>query len=117
MQQPWFERPEGPIRRVYELISGPAGQERLWTEFRDLFMPDAKLRVARRREDGSEWVGEFTPDEFAAAADEQYREGFWEREIAHRTECFGSIAHVWSTYESRVGGADSPTPRCPWCVT
>ena len=33
----------------------------------------------------------------------EYREktGFFETEIARRTEQFGSIAHVWSTYESR----------------
>jgi hypothetical protein len=29
------------------------------------------------------------------------KEGFYEKEIARRTEQFGHIAHVWSTYESR----------------
>jgi hypothetical protein len=29
------------------------------------------------------------------------KEGFYEKEIARRTEQFGRIAHVWSTYESR----------------
>jgi hypothetical protein len=28
-------------------------------------------------------------------------QGFYEREIAHKIETFGNIAHVWSTYESR----------------
>ena len=28
-------------------------------------------------------------------------EGFYEKEVARRTELFGQIAHVWSTYESR----------------
>ena len=27
--------------------------------------------------------------------------GFYETEVARRTEQFGQIAHVWSTYESR----------------
>jgi hypothetical protein len=27
--------------------------------------------------------------------------GFYEKEVARKTEQFGNIAHVWSTYESR----------------
>lgn len=104
----WFDRPEGPILRVYEWISGPSDKERSSEEFRALFLPDARLRVARRREDGSEWVGEFSPEEFATAAKAECRgSGLWEREIARRVDSFGSIAHVWSTYESRVGAPES----------
>jgi hypothetical protein len=33
--------------------------------------------------------------------------GFYEQEVANRTEMFGSIAHVWSTYESRHGPLDA----------
>ncbi len=33
--------------------------------------------------------------------------GFFEREIARRTDCFGNVCHVFSTYESR----HSPTMR------
>jgi hypothetical protein len=42
---------------------------------------------------------------------EQYvtENGFFEKEIARRTEQFGCIAHVWSTYESRHN-ADDPKP-------
>jgi hypothetical protein len=35
--------------------------------------------------------------------------GFYEREIARRTEQFGHVAHVWSTYESRHC-EDDPEP-------
>jgi hypothetical protein len=35
--------------------------------------------------------------------------GFYEKEIARRTEHFGRIAHVWSTYESRHN-AEDPKP-------
>jgi len=35
--------------------------------------------------------------------------GFYEKEIARRTEQFGNIAHVWSTYESRHH-EDDPEP-------
>lgn len=45
---------------------------------------------------------------FIDAARDFYRESaFYEREIARRVERFGNIAHVFSTYESRVGSEDS----------
>lgn len=31
--------------------------------------------------------------------------GFFESELARRTESFGNITHVWSTFESRLGSA------------
>jgi hypothetical protein len=37
------------------------------------------------------------------------KEGFYEKEIARRTEQFGNIAHVWSIYESRHNEND-PEP-------
>ena len=37
------------------------------------------------------------------------KSGFYEKEIARRVESFGSIAHVWSTYESRHDPSD-PEP-------
>ena len=43
-----------------------------------------------------------TPDEYATATGSNLeRNGFFEREISRRTENFGSIAHLFSTYESR----------------
>jgi hypothetical protein len=34
-------------------------------------------------------------------------EGFFEREIARRTDCFGNVCHVFSTYESRHSPSDA----------
>jgi hypothetical protein len=36
-------------------------------------------------------------------------QGFYETEVARRTEQFGHIAHAWSTYESRHH-PDDPEP-------
>jgi hypothetical protein len=33
--------------------------------------------------------------------------GFFEREIARRTDCFGNICQVFSTYESRHAASDA----------
>jgi len=35
------------------------------------------------------------------------KSGFYETEIARGVECFGSIAHAWSTYESRHDPSDA----------
>ncbi len=95
--------------RIYELLSGPADEERDWAAVRDLFYPDAVLLSELTLPDGEDQSGRWTVDEFCQAAAEEYRTaGFWEREVARRTHAFGHIAQVWSTYESRVGSPDSP---------
>ena len=46
-------------------------------------------------------VRSITPDEYITLAEPVLvGEGFHEREIARRSERFGHIAHVWTTYES-----------------
>ena len=46
---------------------------------------------------------------YIARAEPILQQGFYETEIARRTEQFGRIAHVWSTYESRHDPSD-PAP-------
>src|SRR5690606_17373921 len=106
--------PEAAVAAVYAVISGPAEREqpRDWDRFRALFLPGARFLLTRwgDRESGTgeEVVREWDVGGFIAAASMFYREsGFWEREVWHRTERFGNVAHVFSTYESRVGSPDS----------
>jgi hypothetical protein len=97
------------VSALYELISGPAELERDWQAVRELFHPGARLIVAFTHADGRSELKEWTPDTFADEAADDYRRrgGMWEREVASRVERFGSIAHVWSAYESRQGSAAS----------
>jgi hypothetical protein len=96
------------LAKLYELISGAAAVERPWDQVRDLFYADALLHSELTLPDGSHQSGTWTVDQFCeAAADEYRRAGFWEREVVSRSECFGNIAQVWSTYETRVGSEDS----------
>jgi len=95
--------PEYPILKLYELISGPADLERPWDEIASLFLPGARLRMELLEENNSVRSLDWSVEEFAQEAAKHYREaGFWEREIAHKTDRFGNIAHIFSTYESRV---------------
>lgn len=103
--------PESVVAALYDVISGPADEERDWDRFRGLFRPGARLVLGRRPDGGpgaSEEVAVADLDEFVPAAASQYAEdGFWEREIAGRIDRFGNVAHAWSTYETRVGSPDS----------
>ena len=101
------------IAAAYDVISGLAGQERDWDRERSLFIPGARLipttKIAgRMNEDGTITPQVLNVDDFIERSrDYLVKNGFFEKEIARRTEQFGHIAHVWSTYESRHKADDS----------
>ena len=101
---------DGIIAALYGSISGPAGQKRDWVRFRSLFIPDARLIVARgRRPDGQ--IAPplvMTVEQYIAGAG-ALENGFFEREISRISETFGGVTHRFSTYESR-SRADEPQP-------
>ena len=98
------------IAALYRSISGAKGVERDWARFRGLFTLDARLTSTWRRADGTWTSATWTPDGYIAMVSESLmREGFFEREVARKTERFGNIAHLFSTYESR-DNADDPAP-------
>ena len=101
---------DGIIAALYASISGPAGQKRDWERFRALFIPDARLIVARaRRADGQAVPPRvMTPEQYIAGS-AALENGFFEREISRVSETFGGVTHRFSTYESRRR-AEDPTP-------
>ena len=106
--------PESVVRALYEAISGAADAPRDWQRLQRLFTSSGRLRVQFTRPEGAAQTRTWTPEEFAREAEEDYRRrgGFWEREVDQRVEQFGSIAHVWSVYESRQGSeASEPFAR------
>ena len=115
------------IHAAYDAISGPAGKKRDWERERSLFLPGARLiptakkvtndppspdfgvagewRVTSSEENAPQMLD---VEGYIARVEPYFREnGFYEREIARRTEQFGDIAHVWSTYESRHDPSDA----------
>ena len=97
--------PEAIIAALYEVISGPAGQARDWDRFRGLFAVGARLLPAAPRTDGSVPAA-LSPDDYITRANDALLKGFFEQEVASRAEAFGTIMHVFSTYESRRAKAD-----------
>ncbi|HWQ86899.1 hypothetical protein [Brevundimonas sp.] len=93
--------PEAIVAALYDVISGDAGAARDWNRFRSLFHPTARLAPSGVNREGQGVVRSITPDEYITRSEPLLlAEGFHEREIARRTERFGRIVHVWSTYES-----------------
>jgi hypothetical protein len=90
------------IAAVYDTISGPAGKKRDWDRLRSLFVPGARLVPTGPRPAGGYGSRVLTVDEYIERAGGFFdKEGFYERELARRTEQFGQIAHAFSTYDSK----------------
>ena len=105
------------IEAVYEVISGPAAEDRDWDRFRSMMHPEARLIPTAPGPDGRRAIV-MTAGQYADQAAAIFRDGpmfqgkgFYEVEAARRVERYGSIAHVWSTYESRLDPAEEPFAR------
>ena len=102
------------VTAAYDSISGPAGL-RDWNRVRSLFMPGARLIPTGSAPGAMNANDKIAPQVLdiegyiVRSADYVEKNGFFEREIARRTEQFGHIAHVWSTYESHHK-TDDPRP-------
>jgi hypothetical protein len=96
------------ISAVYDVISGPAGKKRDWDRMRSLFMPGARLIPTGPRPNGGYGSRALTVEDYVTRGTPLFeKEGFFETESARRTESFGQIAHVFSTYESRHAPDDA----------
>ena len=101
------------LAALYGTISGDVGQKRDWDRFRSLFYPGAKLvptgvpkdsDVARARM--------LTPEDYIARSGPLLeRIGFHEIEIARKTDHFGHVAQVFSTYDGKSKSAEMPAIR------
>jgi hypothetical protein len=101
---------DGIIKAAYDVISGPAGRSRDWDRERALFFPGARLiptATVPGRNDVDLAPLILDVDGYIARVEPIFaKSGFYETEVARRTEQFGQIAHVWSTYESRHSRED-----------
>src|SRR5882724_11573456 len=98
------------IAAAYDVISGPAEQKRDWNRERSLFYPGARLIPTASgpgRNDVNLEPQILDVEGYITRAEPILKAGFYETEIARRTEQFGRIAHVWSTYESRHDPSDA----------
>jgi hypothetical protein len=98
------------LAAVYDVISGPAGEDRDWDRFLSLFMPGARLIPSGANADGAVGARVMTPEAYVAQVGPQLeRGGFFEVELGRRVERYGPVVHVMSAYASRRN-ADDPEP-------
>ena len=95
------------IATVYDVISGPGGQKRNWDRMKTLFVSDARMMATGKRPTG-EFVRRVmsVEDYITSSGPFLEKDGFFEKEIGRKTEQYGNIVHVFSTYESRRTLAD-----------
>ncbi len=104
-----FDSIDSVIHTLYDVISGPAG-DRDWDRLRALFLPDGRLIPSGDRPNGDSGLRVHTVEEFITDARKfMAANGFFEREISRRVDRFATIAHAFSTYESRWNESD-PEP-------
>ena len=98
------------VGALYNVISGPAGEKRNWAGLRTLFIPEAKM-MPRTSKPGGLCVKKVlsVEDYIRTSGPFLEKNGFYENEIGRRTERYGQIVHVFSTYESRQK-QDDPKP-------
>jgi hypothetical protein len=94
---------DGIMKAFYEVVSGPAGVPRQWSRDHTLYIPHVRfvsMSVNAKNEPVAHVVDhqQFVDSTDAAVTGK----GFFEWEIHRETKRFGNIAHIFSTYESRI---------------
>jgi hypothetical protein len=102
---------EALVVAVYDVISGPAGS-RDWDRFKSLLLPECRLMPVSHAPDAQDIYRMLDADAYIHRAGAVFaKQGFFETGVANRIEQFGSIAHVFSTYESRHEKDGAPFAR------
>lgn len=99
------------IVALYQSISGPAGP-RDWSRLRSLMMPEARLTASFVDEKGRQTVQRWTVDQFIADFDAPLSANpLYESALVNRTQRYGNIAQVFSSYATRSTPDGKPFDR------
>ncbi len=92
---------DSAINSLYSVISGEKKEKRDWALFKFLFYPEAKLIASGKNDDGKPQVKYMKPEDYIKISGKWLVEnGFFEKEIHRSIDHFGSMAQVFSTYET-----------------
>ncbi len=91
---------EALVAALYDVISGPTGV-RDWTRFRTLCIPQVRFIRNSANAQGVIDRAVMSLEDFQRAATQNFnQESFYERGVHNTIEQYGTIAQVFSTYES-----------------
>jgi len=88
------------IKALYEVISGDSGQVRNWDRFLFLFAKDARLIPTSATPEGQYTYRIMTPESYTQSFGAR-NPGFYEYEISRKTEAYGTIVHIFTTYATK----------------
>ena len=97
------------ITAIDAAVTGPANKDR--TCFRDLFLPDARLIPIRIAKDGTATPVILNVDGWINAVAKRGDTVLTEHQLKVKTETWAHVAHLWSTYETKIGTDDKPADR------
>lgn len=98
------------IKDLYDVISGPSGA-RDWDKFKSLFHSEATMGATQVQEDESRTFVYFTPSQYIERSGKYFEEnGFFEEEIARKSQFFGGVAQVFTSYQYKLK-ADGPIAK------
>jgi hypothetical protein len=100
------------VSALYGSVSHGPDTEPDWKRMRSIFLPVGMLIPPKRpREDmftvlDVDGFQERVQTSMAAAKAKGEATAFFEKEVARRTDCFGNVCQIFSTYEARRAPAD-----------
>jgi hypothetical protein len=93
----------GIMKATYEVVSGEAGAKRQWERDLSLHNPNAIYCFPLENSEGKLQQTIMPIKDFHKETDTMVlKTAFYENEINRKVRVFGNIAHVWSTYETRL---------------
>ncbi|MDT0551825.1 hypothetical protein [Urechidicola vernalis] len=96
------------ISNLYGVISGEKGEARDWDAFNNLYYQNARLIPSGKNKDGITGARYMTPQDYIDGSGKWLVEnGFHEIEISREVQQFGTVAHVFSTYEAKKSKSDT----------
>ncbi|MFZ6800120.1 hypothetical protein [Undibacterium sp. Di24W] len=103
---------DGIVAALYDVISGGIGQPRDWNRMRSLFIPEARIMAISPKRDSKDLGLRILSisDYIANSGPVLIETGFREKEISRKTEQWGELAQVFTTYET-VMDKDKATKR------
>jgi hypothetical protein len=102
---------DGLIAAYYDVISGPAGRPRQWSRDRTLYIPDIRFVAMSLDNQRKPTAHVVSHQQYVDNSNADLLAGFYEKEIHRVTQRFGNIAHVFSTYQSRLKADGSVIAR------
>lgn len=101
------EKLDKTIKTLYASISGAAGEQRDTTLIRSMFITEGRLSPIGINKEGRITSRVLTVSQYLSGLMRLTKEkGFFEKELFRKTDIFGNMAHVLSTYQSFQSGDD-----------